>query len=261
MSKTRFVTIMLIPDGTSERRGYRVPAWVLKASAGMLVLLVIGIVLFFVFYGEVLTRAAMADRLERENHRLLKYQYKVRLLEENLVQAREVLGRLTKLAGVDYAFPEVPDDSTFFASLDNDQAVTLARSGSIDFSIPSGMPMDGVLSQEFELGDSDRYHPGIDLAAGIGEPVLATATGVVEEAAFDSVYGWYVVLRHNDSLTTMYGHADTLLVAVGQMVPVGSRLALCGNTGRSTAPHLHYEIRINGKPIDPLDSPYDEKRK
>jgi murein DD-endopeptidase MepM/ murein hydrolase activator NlpD len=261
MHKTRYITIMLIPDGTSERRGYRLPAWVLKAAMIAVALLVIGILLFFIFYGEVLTRAAMAERLERENHRLLRYQYKVRLLEENLVQAREVLGRLTKLAGVDYSFPEVPDDSTFFASLDGDQAVTLTRSSSIDFSIPSGLPMEGVISQEFEIGDSDRYHPGIDLAAAVGEPVLATATGVVEEAAFDSVYGWYVVLRHNDSLTTMYGHADTILVAVGQMVPVGSRIALCGSTGRSTAPHLHYEIRINDKPIDPLDSPYDQKRK
>ncbi len=66
-----------------------------------------------------------------------------------------------------------------------------------------------------------------------------------------------VVLKHNDSITTLYGHNRELLVEVGQNVYAGSRIALSGNTGLSTAPHLHYEIRINDNPIDPLDNWYD----
>ncbi|RME27513.1 MAG: M23 family metallopeptidase, partial [Candidatus Zixiibacteriota bacterium] len=62
---------------------------------------------------------------------------------------------------------------------------------------------------------------------------------------------------HNDSVSTVYGHNDSLLVTVGQQVSVGSRIALSGNTGKSTAPHVHYELRINDKPINPLENPYD----
>jgi murein DD-endopeptidase MepM/ murein hydrolase activator NlpD len=60
------------------------------------------------------------------------------------------------------------------------------------------------------------------------------------------------VINHNDSIQTVYGHNDTLLVDVDQQIMAGSRVALSGNTGVSTAPHLHYEVRVNGKPIDPL---------
>jgi len=68
-----------------------------------------------------------------------------------------------------------------------------------------------------------------------------------------------LILRHNDSVTTVYGHNEKVLVEKGQQVRVGSRIAESGNSGVSTAPHLHYEVRINGEPIDPLDNPYDKK--
>ena len=68
-----------------------------------------------------------------------------------------------------------------------------------------------------------------------------------------------VVIQHNDSVSTLYGHNDSLLVREGEKVSVGSRIALSGNTGKSTAPHLHYEIHINEKPIDPLENPYDKE--
>jgi murein DD-endopeptidase MepM/ murein hydrolase activator NlpD len=68
-----------------------------------------------------------------------------------------------------------------------------------------------------------------------------------------------VVMRHNDSVTTVYGHNSKILVEQNQQVRVGGRIAESGNSGISTAPHLHYEVRINGEAIDPLDNPYDEK--
>ena len=78
-------------------------------------------------------------------------------------------------------------------------------------------------------------------------------------ADYDSVYGYMVVLRHDDSVATIYGHNKELLVELGQKVPAGGRVALSGNTGISTAPHLHYEMRIHDKPINPLENPYDKK--
>lgn len=258
MAESKYITLMLIPEGTESRRGFKMRAWVLKLVVGFVAVLLIGIVLFFAFYGKVLTRAAMADKLAKENEQLLRYQYKVQLLEANLNQARDIVTRLTELAGIDIEFPELPDDSTLFASLDETGMAVLARSETADMSLPEGLPIQGFISQDFELNDPDHYHPGVDIACAEGTPILATAAGEVVFAEYDSTaYGYMIVIRHNDSVTTLYGHNRENLVQVGQVVPAGGRIALSGNTGKSTAPHLHYEVKINNKPIDPLDSWYD----
>jgi murein DD-endopeptidase MepM/ murein hydrolase activator NlpD len=261
MKQPKFVTIMLIPDGAEARRGFRVRRWVLKAIVALTAVIVVGIVLFFAMYGKVLTRAAMTEKLSEENQKLRRYQYKVKLLEENLKQAREIVGRLTELAGIDYKFPELPDDSALFAALDEGRGATIARPAGLDLTLPSGLPAQGFISQDFEIEHPERYHPGVDIACAEGTPVLATANGVVERAVFDSTYGNLLVIRHSDSVTTVYGHNRELLVKQGQLVAAGSRIALSGNTGKSTAPHLHYEIRVHDQPIHPLENQYDEKGK
>jgi murein DD-endopeptidase MepM/ murein hydrolase activator NlpD len=254
----KYYTIMIVPDGADSRRGFKIRQGMFKFLVSLAILAVIGIILFFVFYGKLLTRATLADKLESENERLLRYQYKVRLLEDNLHQAREIVGRLTELAGISIEFPEIPDDSTIFATLDEQGMAILSRPAD-NWTVPSGLPIAGFISQDFEIEDDKRYHPGIDIACAEGTPVLATAGGEVIFAAFDSTYGYMVVVQHSEVFTTIYGHNKELLVESGQMVLPGSRLALSGNTGVSTAPHLHYEIRINGEPIDPMEKKYDER--
>jgi murein DD-endopeptidase MepM/ murein hydrolase activator NlpD len=256
--KPRYVTIMLIPDGTEERHGWRVRRWIFNTVIYAFGALLVGMVLFFVFYGQVLSRAAMTEQLQKENEVLRRYQIKVRLLENNLLQAREVVTRLTKLAGLEYEFPELPPDSTIFAGLDSSGRALLARSAAQDWTIPAGLPVEGFITRGYEEAE-EHFHPGVDIACAVGTPVLATGSGEVAYAAFDSVYGYIVVVRHNDSISTIYGHNSELLVDVGQEVPVGSRIALSGNTGISTAPHVHYEMRIHDKPLNPLANPYDEK--
>jgi murein DD-endopeptidase MepM/ murein hydrolase activator NlpD len=100
---------------------------------------------------------------------------------------------------------------------------------------------------------------GIDLAVSSGTPVIATADGVVTYAGWDSTFGWKVVLSHADDLETMYGHNDSLLVQIGDVKKFGETIAISGSTGVSTAPHVHYEIRRGGVPINPED--YLDKRK
>ena len=261
MSENKYYTLMLIPDGTQNRKGFKIRQWLFKFLIGFFALLLVGILLFFIFYGTVLSRAVKADALEKENNRLKNYQYKVQLLEENLNQARDIVSRLTELAGIDITFPELPPDSTLFASIANRQNGTAARSASNDFSIPSGLPITGFISQDFEIQDGKHFHPGVDIACAEGLPVLATASGNVVYADYDSTYGYMVVVQHDDSITSVYGHNKELLVERGEDILAGSRVALSGNTGKSTAPHVHYEVRIHNKPINPLDYPYDKKTK
>ena len=216
--------------------------------------------MFFSFYGKVLTRAAITDKLSKENEGLRRYQYKVQILEENLKQTREIVGRLTQLAGIDIEFPEIPDDSTLFASFVGSGVAVVNRDAGIDLNWPSGLPIQGFISQDFNIEKQDHYHPGVDIACAEETPVLATASGTIVYADFDSTYGNMLVIQHSDTVITIYGHNSELLVTSGQKVMVGSRIALSGNTGISTAPHLHYELRVNDKPIDPLENQLHEKK-
>jgi murein DD-endopeptidase MepM/ murein hydrolase activator NlpD len=253
MAGSKFITVLFVPEGGEANRGIRVRKWLLQAVAGAFGLLVLGIILFFVFYGNILARATMADNLKEENERLLKYQYKVQLLEQNLNQTRDIVSRLIDLAGVDIEFPVMPDDSTLFASLDETAMAAIKRNAGTDMSMPSGMPIQGFISQGFAIDDPAHVHPGLDIVCAEGTPVLATAMGEVVMSGEDEVYGKIVVLKHNDSVTSLYGHNKEILVQEGDKVLPGSRIALSGNTGKSTAPHLHYEIRINDEPINPLE--------
>lgn len=261
MSKAKYVTIMVIPDGAEVQQGWRVPRWSLWAALGTLGIILAGITLFFIFYGSMASRAATTERVQAENEALLRYRYKVLLLEENLKEVRTVVTRLTKLAGVDYQFPEVPTDSQISEAVSRaaESGDTLSLWAARESDFPSGLPLKGYVTQEFSMADPQHLHPGIDIACATGTPVAATASGDVIFAGFDSTYGNMLVIRHNDSISTVYGHNETLLVARGQRVSAGAIVARSGNTGISTAPHLHYEVRLNGKSVNPVEQSHDKE--
>ncbi len=98
-----------------------------------------------------------------------------------------------------------------------------------------------------------RFHAGIDIAAGYGTPIGAAEDGRVLVARHDSGYGNYVVLDHGGGISTVYAHCETLLVKVGQEVTRGQVIAKVGSTGLSTGPHLHFEVRVQGQPTNPLN--------
>ena len=97
------------------------------------------------------------------------------------------------------------------------------------------------------------FHSGLDFSAAHGEPIIATAGGIVVEASHGRNYGKFITIKHGDGLETRYAHASKLFVKKGDLVNKKDIIALVGNTGRSTGPHLHYEIRLNGRPLDPTN--------
>lgn len=134
-------------------------------------------------------------------------------------------------------------------------------------SIPSRMPLgNAVLTSSYGMRThpvlgGNRKHHGIDLAAPTGTPVYATADGVVSRADWFSSYGLYISLEHGASLQTRYAHLSRLAVAAGDVVKKGDLIGYVGSTGRSTGPHLHYEVRVDGVAVNPI--PYmmaDERR-
>jgi murein DD-endopeptidase MepM/ murein hydrolase activator NlpD len=123
---------------------------------------------------------------------------------------------------------------------------------------PSIMPTQGWLTSAFSsmrehpILHIARPHEGIDVTAPMGSPIEAPAAGVVTDAGWESGYGNTVTIDHGYGVTTKFAHASKLLVKRGQRVQRGQRIALVGNTGLATGPHLHYEVHVNGRPVDPL---------
>ncbi len=119
---------------------------------------------------------------------------------------------------------------------------------------PELIPCEGTITSEFGFrywGRRLKMHNGLDIAAPIGTPVVAPAKGKVLFAGRKSGYGLTLVLTHGDQITTLYGHNSTLLVDEGEWVKQGQVISEVGNTGRSTGPHLHYEVRREGEAVDP----------
>lgn len=123
--------------------------------------------------------------------------------------------------------------------------------------LPVGMPIASRLSSGFGwrsnpfTGRGSEWHSGLDFPAPIGSPVRATADGVVEFAERRSGYGLAVSVRHGDGYSTVFGHLSAATVRAGQKVTRGTIVGRVGNEGRSTGPHVHYEVRRHGKAIDP----------
>jgi murein DD-endopeptidase MepM/ murein hydrolase activator NlpD len=112
-------------------------------------------------------------------------------------------------------------------------------------------PVSGPVTSPFGVRWG-RMHEGIDIAVGTGTPVHAAAAGTVIYAGWMEGYGNLVVIDHGNGLSTAYGHNSSLASSVGQSVSAGQVIAYSGSTGHSTGPHVHFEVRLNGAPVDPL---------
>ena len=136
------------------------------------------------------------------------------------------------------------------------KADAVAAPGAI--SVPSSKPVQtatytsayGVRSDPFR--GAAAMHAGIDLAAPAGTPIYATADGMVDRAEWSGGYGNMVEIDHGKGLQTRFGHLSRILVHPGERVVRGQEIALMGSTGRSTGSHLHYEVRIDGRPVNPI---------
>lgn len=141
-----------------------------------------------------------------------------------------------------------------------DAAGGIVAAPRIDVSVPSIMPLQGMtLTSSYGMRNHPvlggrRQHNGVDLAAPTGTPVYATADGRIGRAELYSSYGNYVQIEHGGQLQTRYAHLSSYTVQAGDMVQKGDLIGYVGSTGRSTGPHLHYEVRVAGIAVDP--TPY-----
>jgi len=244
----------------------------LKVSAVVLFAVTCG--LLYGFYG--LTQQAKHISIEHENSRLRAENDKQRQELQNLnnrVDAVEDTSRkLAEASGVQkepqtvhgQGGPAHPVDSAAALAALESKTARLERDlhNYEDFLRRHGMtPSIWPVTGKLESGVGGRrnpfggrrfeYHEGQDIDAAYGTPVQVTATGKVTVAGWQRGYGNVVYVDHGNGLSTRYGHLSKIDVRVGDAVMRGQTIGLVGSTGRSTGPHLHYEVRINSQPVNP----------
>jgi murein DD-endopeptidase MepM/ murein hydrolase activator NlpD len=264
---TRGVTIVLHADGDLESRQYRLPRWAVLAGKWGAMAIAVMVVLFFAFAGPITRNAARVPGLEREISRLRSENSRVQQLASALNRAEANYQGLREMLGVKAPPPPAPSRGgstaarTDYVTAMRTVPIRASRpSGSPQYeagsSVPSHWPLDvqGFVTRgQVRPGVPDESHVGIDIAVPIGTPIRASGGGTVMAAGYDSDYGLFVLLRHPSGYETMYGHTSRLLAAEGDEVQAGQVIGLSGNSGRSTAPHLHFEVRRDGKSVDPLE--------
>jgi len=258
------ITVMVHRDGEVNSRTFRMPVWIFRILVGTGGVLLVGVLVFGAWYAPLLKAAASVPRLREDVARLEAETAKVRDLAAALDSVERRYGRLREMVGADI----VPDPIALAYSLPLAPPVNAAAPG-LRVALPTGptvpnrWPLDaaGYMTRGLvPAGGTEEEHTGVDLAVTIGTPIRAVGGGTVIDSGNDPEYGIFVLLSHPDGYASKYGHLSRSLVTTGQRVNAGEVIGLSGNTGRSTAPHLHLEIRRGDETIDPLTMVNEDSR-
>jgi len=252
---SRAVTIVIQPDGATRSQTYRLPVWLLRAGVGFMAAGVVAAMVVAALYGPLLRAASRVPGLERQVEKLESDNAKVRQLSAALDSVESRYAQVREMIGGDI----VRDPMTLGVALPIAPALLAhvadaPRGPSVGLSVPSRWPLDqsGYITRgQVGTGTNEEAHPGLDIAVTDGSIVRASGGGTVRQLGEDPEYGFFVLLDHPEEYQTMYGHLSRILVEPGASVAPGQVIALSGNSGRSTAPHLHFEIRQKDVSLDP----------
>lgn len=269
--KSRFFTVLFVPEDSGRTLSLHVHRNILRSLVVFVVLFMAGVATLIYLAGDIAVKLQLVYSLQKENvhlrhenDQLLSIRSKV----DKIQAMSEYLRRLalapseskTPTIGAAVAAEHQQRAAGIFDkdNLDNQlDTMRLARAGgtkreSGDLSLdamPYIRPVEGWVTRRFSL---ESGHAGIDFAAPIGALIRATAPGIVRAIDNDPELGKVVLLQNSGGIATRFGHCSQVLVQPGDHVTRGQTIALVGNTGRSSAPHLHYEVIKDGKQVDPM---------
>ena len=249
------VTFVIQKDGTTKTRSYRVRTWMLRLGAWVAGGFAVLFLLLAAFYGPTVRAAARVPGMERELSRLRAENAKIRELSAALDSAESRYAQVRQMMGGEIIRDPLEISSTLPVAPPVKARVAgspLAHSSGM--SVPQLWPLDetGYITRgQVKAGGRDEAHPGIDIAVSVGSLVRASGGAVVRQAGEDPEYGFFVLLEHAGGYQSMYGHLSRILVTSNATVASGQVIGLSGNSGRSTAPHLHFEVRQGGLSLDP----------
>lgn len=240
--------LLVVPDDGGTTRGFHVGSTLARFLPVGLVLFSVLLLFLLGSWVYLAQRAARVGELEARLAQLEDREEGFQALARRLEEAEARYERLRLMFGSDSSrsASEVWLPAMAAGGSSDDRA---GESG----DAPSSWPLTerGFITQTLHPGE-DGEHQGLDIAVPSHSYIRAAGAGEVAEVGEDSIYGRYVILDHGGGYRSVYGHAAETLVTAGQEVRTNEVIALSGSTGRSTAPHLHFEIHRDGEPIDPL---------
>jgi murein DD-endopeptidase MepM/ murein hydrolase activator NlpD len=245
----RHLTFIIVPHGELETRTFQVSYRKLKVLLGVAVALVLLVCVFLALWFPALTQAARVPGLERDLAELERERARVAELAKTLADVESQYERVRQMLGADAPVageaPLLPPLGQVPAAVDSGPAEQVQLDNNLTDWPLAGR---GFVTRRMEPG----VHAGVDIAAPPSTEVRAAGDGLVVASGEDGAYGRYVVLDHGAGLVTVYSQAERTYVKQGEKVRAGQVIALSGSSGRATAPHLHFEVRRNGRPADPL---------
>lgn len=279
--RKQYISFLLIPDDYSDPFSFKLKVKTVKILAVVSIVLAVHILSGALYYFKYASANHYRQQLERENINLKEDNRQVYALYDEVEEMLQFYTRFRSALGVDKKF-EISErkNSNLFDELrrnvnmvsspidgeegysDNpklqenklDFFLTRSKSDYHNFArnVPTYLPVEGFLTTDFRK--DDWYLPdhfGIDIATSRGSNVHATADGVVVFANWTEDLGNMIIIYHMNGFFTVYGHNQVLLKKENSVVKKGETIALLGSSGRSTAPHLHFEIWKDGTPVDP----------
>jgi murein DD-endopeptidase MepM/ murein hydrolase activator NlpD len=270
--KRRGWTLVLIPDGDSESRQFRLSRKVVVMLVSFVVLLTMYATVETVLFWAVAQRAKGVEPLRKKVRELESSSSELAQMGQELVQLRAFqqqvkrmlsqqgissgreLGPDTGREALSSADTELLEEGRPFPGSPVSEARSLRGANYTAMDIPNHPPVRGYITRKFYTAESHNMpaHHGVDIAAKEGSPVLAAADGLVLFADWTYRFGNLVLISHRSGYISIYGHNQVMFARAGDRVQQGEPIALLGNSGQSTAPHLHFEIWEDGSPVDPM---------
>lgn len=241
--KKGYSVIITSTDSVLSKQLFISRTW-LKIMLGLVGILVIAAVIAAAYYSVVYYQALQSVMLRRRNAEIEQEFAKLQEIKDNLETVEQNNRKLKVMLGIDKTPPAV---EPYIDSIIPDYTNTINMIVEKEENIPSLLPTHGQISRNYS-----PEHEGIDIASPRFSPVVAAASGFIGDAGWDAVYGNYVVVEHDVNYSTFYGHLHSIGVRKGEKVTSGTVVGTIGSTGRSTSPHLHYEVRFRGDPVDPM---------
>lgn len=273
MNKNNHFTIMFIPEENGKTLTFRIPKYLVLSLIIFVIVLLSGLLLLIFKSGEIAAKLQLLSLIRTENDNLAKENDELRNISDKINSFNQFSEYLYKLA-IPEDLKEVYNSNISLEDTIINEGDQVEVNKSITSapmmpslnkenlsSIPNIVPVDGWITKHYVSDSLNGHlgHLGLDFAAASGTPIKATASGVVASVDNDKYFGLIVTVYHEGGFVSRYGHCSQLLVAKHDRVKKGQTIALVGNTGRSSAPHLHYEVLKDGKNIDPSQYIFNHK--
>lgn len=292
MPKTKQFNLLMVRDDGSRVLRLSIPTWVVSAVIGGFSVTLLGLAFIYPDYATLRHQrgafTALSARLHTQQALLDGAQTRLREIRGEIDSWRDLHAKIWEpfgpeaspikrnAAGIGGGVAMPADQAPVREDMDRLLGVVkeegesirtlerfLGRASRVLASLPSRWPVRGPVNSDFgqrrsPWAPNSEFHSGIDIGAAIGTPVKAPAPGTVVFAGQHAEYGITVVIDHGNDTKSLYGHLSRLNVTTDQAVQRGDTVAFTGNTGRSSGPHLHYEIQVKGQPVNPHSYIWEE---